>query len=76
MHEEELLHNIDKRLAVLEALGEEHAEATSKQLTAITSKLEQMQGEVGKLKVKVAGIAAITGILMSGVGQWLSHIFS
>lgn len=54
---QELLHQIDKKLAVLEAMSEQHSEITSKEFSSIHKELEKMQNELSKLKVRVATIS-------------------
>lgn len=71
MKAEELLHKIDKRLAVLEALSKAHALETDEQFKEIKQDLTQVKTEVGKLKVKVAGVATIASLIVSfALKQW------
>ena len=71
MKAEELLHKIDKRLAVLEALSKAHALETDEQFKEIKQDLTQVKTEVGKLKIKVAGVATIASLIVSfALKQW------
>jgi len=65
MKAEELLHKIDKRLAVLEALSKAHALETDQQFKEIKEDLTQVKTEVNKLKVKVAGVATVASLVVS-----------
>lgn len=66
MNLEQLFYNIDKRLAVIEALSEAHTIDTSRQLDELKEDISVMREEVSKLKMRVAGIS--TGIsLVVGV---------
>lgn len=66
-----LLHKIDKRLAVLEALTKEHTKQSAAQFDILEMELKRMNTEVGRIKAKVAGIAAITSLIAGGVLKWL-----
>ena len=71
MKAEELLHKIDKRLAVLEALSKAHALETDEQFKEIKQDLTLVKTEVSKLKVKVAGVATIASLIVSfALKQW------
>lgn len=59
----DLLHDIDKRLAVLEQMSLHHTAETQKQLSNI-------QQELSKLKVRVAGIAGTISIVLGAVFKW------
>lgn len=64
MNLEGLFHNIDKRLAVIEALSEAHAIETERQMMEIKKDLHQMREEVSRLKIRVAGISSGVSILV------------
>lgn len=64
MNLESLFHNIDKRLAVIEALSEAHAIETEKQMQEIKTDLHKMREEVSRLKIRVAGISTGVSILV------------
>lgn len=70
---EQLFHNIDKRLAVIEALSEAHTIETSRQLDELKSDMLRIRDEVSKLKVRVAGISAsvslVVGMLLKFWGK-------
>jgi hypothetical protein len=70
---EQLFHNIDKRLAVIEALSEAHTLETSRQLDELKTDVSKIRDEVGKLKVRVAGISAsvslVVGIVLKFWGK-------
>lgn len=70
---EQLFHNIDKRLAVIEALSEAHTLETSRQLDELKSDMLRIRDEVSKLKVRVAGISAsvslVVGMLLKFWGK-------
>jgi hypothetical protein len=61
---EQLFHNIDKRLAVIEALSEAHTIETSRQLDELKLDVIKIRDEVGKLKVRVAGISASVSLVI------------
>lgn len=61
---EQLFHNIDKRLAVIEALSEAHALETDRQMNEIRKDLHQMREEVSRLKIRVAGISSGVSLLV------------
>jgi len=61
---EQLFHNIDKRLAVIEALSEAHTIETSRQLDDLKSDMLRLKDEVSKLKVRVAGISASVSLVV------------
>lgn len=65
MRTDQLLHKIDKRLAVLEALSKEHSAETEEQLRELKLDLTEVKAEVGKLKIKVAGVATIASLCVS-----------
>jgi hypothetical protein len=64
MNLEGLFHNIDKRLAVIEALSEAHAIETERQMNDIKKDLHQMREEVSRLKIRVAGISSGVSLLV------------
>lgn len=65
MKADQLLHKIDKRLAVLEALSKSHAAETEEQFKEIKTDLHEMKNEVSKLKIKVAGVATVASLFVS-----------
>ena len=67
---EQLFHNIDKRLAVIEALSEAHALETDRQMNDIRKDLHQMREEVSRLKIRVAGISTGVSILIGVVFKY------
>lgn len=67
MNLEDLFHNIDKRLAVIEALSEAHALETERQMKEIKQDLDQMREEVGRLKIRVAGVSAGISIIIGAI---------
>lgn len=73
MNLEGLFHNIDKRLAVIEALSEAHAIETGRQMEEIKKDLQQMREEVGRLKVRVAGISASVSIVVGVLFKYWSN---
>jgi len=62
---EKLFHNIDKRLAVIEALSEAHTIDTSRQLDELKQDVHKVREEVGKLKIRVAGIASTISLVIA-----------
>ena len=64
MNLEGLFHNIDKRLAVIEALSEAHAIETGRQMEDIKKDLHQMREEVSRLKIRVASISSGVSLLV------------
>ncbi|NBU33833.1 hypothetical protein EBZ38_03310 [bacterium] len=73
MNLESLFHNIDKRLAVIEALSEAHAVETTRQMEEIKIDLEKMREEVSRLKVRVAGISASVSIVVGVLFKFWSN---
>lgn len=73
MNLESLFHNIDKRLAVIEALSEAHAIETNRQMEEIKIDLEKMREEVSRLKVRVAGISASVSIVVGVLFKFWSN---
>ena len=71
MEQDELLHEIDKRLAVLEAMNKQHARQTDEQFEHLEKHLDEVAKEVGKLKFKVYGVASTISALIAGALQWL-----
>lgn len=67
---EHLFHNIDKRLAVIEALSEAHTIETSRQLDELKSDMHKLKEEVSKLKVRVAGISASVSLIVGVVYKY------
>ena len=65
MNLEKLFHNIDKRLAVIEALSEAHTIDTSRQLDELKQDVHKVREEVGKLKIRVAGIASTISLVIA-----------
>lgn len=65
MNLEQLFHNIDKRLAVIEALSEAHTIDTSRQLDDLKQDVLKVRDEVGKLKIRVAGIASTISLVIA-----------
>jgi hypothetical protein len=65
MNLEQLFHNIDKRLAVIEALSEAHTIDTSRQLDELKQDVHKVREEVGKLKIRVAGIASTISLVIA-----------
>ena len=70
MNLEGLFHNIDKRLAVIEALSEAHAIETERQMKDIKHDLDKMREEVSRLKIRVAGISTGVSILVGVVFKY------
>ncbi|NDG29313.1 hypothetical protein EB118_04320 [bacterium] len=70
MNLEGLFHNIDKRLAVIEALSEAHAIETTKQTEEIKRDLQQMREEVSRLKVRIAGVSTSVSIIIGIVFKY------
>ena len=69
---EQLFHNIDKRLAVIEALGEAHTIETSRQLEELKQDMSKIKEEVSRLKVRVAGISASISLVVGLVFKFWS----
>jgi len=65
MRADQLLHKIDKRLAVLEAISKEHAIETEEQLRELKSDVAAVKTEVGYLKIKIAGVASVASFIIS-----------
>lgn len=57
MQTDDLLHNIDKRLAVLEAITKEHSSLAEKNFISLREDSEEIKSELSKLRMRVAGIA-------------------
>lgn len=69
---EQLFHNIDKRLAVIEALSEAHTLETSRQLEELKEDMSRVRDEVSKLKIRVAGISATISLVVGLVSKFWS----
>lgn len=69
--EHNLLHDIDKRLAVIEALNSQHAEQTEDQFESLQKQLSGLSKELGQLKLRVAGVATTVSAIVAGAAQWL-----
>lgn len=67
---EELLHKIDKRLAVLEALNDEHVQEAKKQMSELRKDFKQIQTELAKLKINVAAISGSISIVVGFILQY------
>ena len=61
---DKIIHRIDKRLAVIEALSKEHNRITDE-------KLDNLIKTVDSMKLKVAGIAAIISLILGAISVWL-----
>ena len=61
---DDLFHKIDKELAVLKALSNEHHTATSKDL-------KELKEAVQKLQLKVAVISATISLCIGAISVWL-----
>ena len=64
MTPDKIIHRIDKRLAVIEALSKEHNRITDE-------KLDNLIKTVDSMKLKVAGIAAIISLILGAISVWL-----
>ena len=62
--EPKIIHRIDKRLAVVEALS-------VRQFDKIDVDLAELKTAVNNLKLKVAGIAATISLLIGALTLWL-----
>lgn len=68
---EQLLHDIDKRLAVIEAVNHQHARQTEEQFEHLEQQLDEVQKELGKLKFKIAGVAStVSAVIAAGASWW------
>jgi two-component sensor histidine kinase len=67
--QQEFVHKIDNRLAVLEALFEQHANETNKHDELQAKKLDNIQEELSNLKVRVAGISGGVSALVVGLAK-------
>jgi hypothetical protein len=70
---EQLFHNIDKRLAVIEALSEAHTIETSRQLDELKQDMAKIKDEVSRLKVRVAGISASISLVVGLIFKFWSN---
>lgn len=70
---EQLFHNIDKRLAVIEALSEAHTIETSRQLDELKNDMAKIKDEVSRLKVRVAGISASISLVVGLIFKFWSN---
>ena len=70
---EQLFHNIDKRLAVIEALSEAHTIETSRQLDELKQDMAKIKDEVSRLKVRVAGISASVSLVVGLIFKFWSN---
>ena len=65
----ELLHEIDKKLAVLETLSQTHALSTDVKFDHLEKQLDELTKEVSKLKLKVAGVASGISVFVAAASQ-------
>lgn len=72
----DLLIKIDKRLAILEAITNEHSKFAEKEFIEVKRDIKQLSDQMVLLRVRVAGIAASVAFIVAGVVQWLSHFSS
>jgi len=72
MNPDKLLYDIDKRLAVLEVLTNEHSKLAIKEFGEIKKELVSMQTDLVRLRIRVAGMAAVVSLFVTGVVQFLS----
>ena len=70
MPTEHLLHNIDKRLAVLEALTKEHTASADQNFKSLRSDSEMIRLELAKLKVRVATVAGGISVGVALIAQF------
>ena len=70
---EQLFHNIDKRLAVIEDLSEAHTIETSRQLDELKNDMAKIKDEVSRLKVRVAGISASISLVVGLIFKFWSN---
>ncbi len=66
-----LLHKIDKKLAVLEAVTRTHTLEADKQFIEIKEDLRQVKVNLDRTRVRVAGMAGAVSILVSLGAKWL-----
>lgn len=69
----EVLHAIDKRLAVLEAMSEQHSLLMEVRLKELKSDVKKLMLEMVTLKIRVAGISAVISMIITGAISWLSR---
>lgn len=68
----DLLHDIDKRLAVLAALSEEHAKDTHDRFEELQDELNHVRTELSRLRIRVAAIAGTVSLIVGMVVKWVS----
>ena len=66
-----LLHKIDKKLAVLEAVTRNHTLEADKQFIEIKEDLRQVKLNLDRTRIRVAGMAGVVSILVSIGAKWL-----
>lgn len=69
--DQELLHKIDKQLAVLEAVNKSHAETSERQLKELQKEVVHIRKDMDNLKVKVAGISSIIAAAITFVTHYI-----
>lgn len=67
----ELLHQIDKRLAVLEAMSTQHMKESHQRFDEFKVDLDKIGGTLESLRVKVAGISATVAVITSAASYML-----
>jgi hypothetical protein len=67
-----LLHDIDKRLAVLEAMNKQHAKDTLLEMHDLSKDIKAIRNDVDNMKIKVAGSAGAISIIVGVVFKWFS----
>jgi len=61
---DEQLHNIDKRLAVMEALQKKHGSDSDVKLDKLCKDVEKVREEMDKLKIRVATVSSVISIII------------
>jgi len=68
-----LLHRIDKKLAILEALSKEHSERTENEYKELRNDIKKVQEEITRLKVRVATISGGISLIVGFAFQYWSR---
>jgi hypothetical protein len=71
----DLLHDVDKRLAVLEALTKSEAANNCRHRQDMQEQLAEIKKSVDSLKIRVAGFSAGVSIIAFFVAQAVQGIF-
>lgn len=67
---QDMLHSIDKKLAVLEAISKAHTSKNDEQFGEIRKDIHKIQEELSKLKIRVATISSGVSLIIGLIFQY------